>query len=109
MPGARSIDVDPLEVLDRAREGVDALLADLDPRRDAHFLADARLELADGRHRARRCSTRAPVSSSWRRTPRSRATSCGDLAARCTTSALQRISSATSELDDAAAGFGAPR
>src|SRR6266404_3045328 len=48
----RPIDVDPLEVFNGAREGVDTLLGDLDPWRDADFLADARLELADGAHRA---------------------------------------------------------
>src|SRR5205823_2330875 len=48
--GARGIDMDPLEVLDRLGEGVDALLRDLDPRRDADFLADTRLEAADSGH-----------------------------------------------------------
>src|SRR5882672_10457535 len=48
--GARRVDVDPLEVLDRAGEGIDALLRDLDPRRDADLLPDAGLELADGGH-----------------------------------------------------------
>src|SRR4051794_14028797 len=45
-----TIDVDPLVVVDRLGEGVDALLGDLDPWRDADFLADAPLELANGRH-----------------------------------------------------------
>src|SRR5436305_11362177 len=48
--GARRIDVDPLEILDRPGEGVDALLRDLDPRRDADLLPDAGLELADAAH-----------------------------------------------------------
>src|SRR5258708_18302747 len=48
--GARRVDVDPLEVVDRPGEIVDALLRDLDPRRDADFLPDAGLEAADGAH-----------------------------------------------------------
>src|SRR5438874_6422740 len=48
--GARRIDVDPLEILDRLGEGIDAFLRDLDPRRDADLLPDAGLELADGGH-----------------------------------------------------------
>src|SRR5437899_5330213 len=63
------VDVDPLEILDRAREGIDALLGDLDPRRNADFLADTRLELADGAHRARKRSTRARVSAARRGAP----------------------------------------
>src|SRR5205814_9131871 len=47
---ARRIDMDPLEVLDRLGEGIDALLRDLDPRRDADLLPDAGLELADRAH-----------------------------------------------------------
>src|SRR5213075_1397102 len=52
IPGALAIDVDPLEVVDRLREGIDALLRDLEPGRDADFLADTLLEAAngDGRH-----------------------------------------------------------
>ena len=42
---ALAIDVDPLEVVDRLGEGVDPLLRDLEPGRDADFLADARLEV----------------------------------------------------------------
>ena len=38
---ARRVDVDPLEVVDRLGEGVDALLRHLDPGRDADLLADA--------------------------------------------------------------------
>jgi len=41
-----AIDVDPLEILDRPGEGVDALLRDLDPGRDGDFLADAGFQLA---------------------------------------------------------------
>src|SRR5215208_2402898 len=54
---ARRIDVDPLEIPDRLGEGVDALLRDLDPRRDADLLADARLEAANGGH----CAGGLPV------------------------------------------------
>jgi hypothetical protein len=50
--GARGIDVDPLEVLDRLGEGIDARLGDVDPGRDADFLADALFELADERQGA---------------------------------------------------------
>ena len=46
--GAFALDMDPLEILDRARKRIDALLADFDPRRDADFLADAALETAQG-------------------------------------------------------------
>src|SRR5207248_11553014 len=69
--GPRAIDVDPLEVLDRAREGVDTRLGDLHPWREAHFLADTRLELADGAHRARRRSIRMRVSSAVTESPAS--------------------------------------
>src|SRR5258706_836403 len=44
---ALAVDVDPLEVVDRLGEAVDARLRDLEPRRDADLLADARLEVAD--------------------------------------------------------------
>src|SRR5688572_30339840 len=42
-----AIDVDPLEVVDRPGEGVDALLAHLDPGRDADLLAEAAFEVTD--------------------------------------------------------------
>src|SRR5256885_3046594 len=44
------IDMDPLEVLDRLGEGIDALLGDLDPWRHADFLPDAGFEAANGGH-----------------------------------------------------------
>src|SRR2546430_8766946 len=49
---AAGIDMDPLEVLDRPGESVDALLRDLDPGRNRDLLADAVLEIAHVRHRA---------------------------------------------------------
>src|SRR3954463_16332811 len=52
IPGALAIDVDPLEVVDRLGEGVDALLRDLEPGRDADFLADAVLQVLQRRHAA---------------------------------------------------------
>jgi len=42
-----AIDVDPLEIVDRLGERVDALLGDLDPRRDRDLFADAGFQLAD--------------------------------------------------------------
>src|SRR5258706_2163451 len=57
-----AIDVDPLEVVDRLGEGVDALLRHLEPRRDGDFLADAALEFADGErlaHLRNLCSARS--------------------------------------------------
>src|SRR5207302_8837816 len=49
---AAAIDMDPLEVLDRLGEAIDALLRDLDPGRNRDLLADAVLEIAYARHRA---------------------------------------------------------
>src|SRR5687768_17640447 len=43
---ARGVDMDPLEIVDRLGEGVDALLGDLDPGRDADFLAYAAFQVA---------------------------------------------------------------
>src|SRR6478736_6204152 len=71
---ALAIDVDPLEVVDRLGEGVDALLRDLDPGRNADFLADALREAADaqGRHLPTPCAIeramRARTSGSSMRT-----------------------------------------
>src|SRR4051812_3711139 len=48
--GARRVDVDPLEIVDRLREGVDALLGDLEPGGHSHLLADAALERLYRRH-----------------------------------------------------------
>jgi hypothetical protein len=50
--GACGVDVDPLEVLDRLGEGIDALLGDVYPGRDADFLADALFEFPDERQGA---------------------------------------------------------
>ena len=47
--GALGVDVNPLEVVDRPGEGIDAFLADLDPWRDGDFLADAVFEFANRR------------------------------------------------------------
>src|SRR5258708_3713544 len=71
---ALAVDMDPLEVVDRLGEGVDALLRDIEPRRDADLLADALLELPYRRQlptpramapamRARTCGSRILESS----------------------------------------------
>src|SRR6185295_4601551 len=65
--GARPVDMDPLEVVDRLGEGVDALLRDLDPGRDRDLLADAVLERTDA-GRVHFCTLRRMLAtSSWRR------------------------------------------
>ena len=76
IPGALAIDVDPLEVVDRFGEGVDALLRDLEPGRNADFLAGALLEAANG-DGGRHCYFGA-APSPWR----TRSASASDAAAR---------------------------
>src|SRR5204862_37225 len=75
-PPAHAASVDPLEVVDRFGEGVDALLRDLEPGRNADFLAGALLEAANG-DGGRHCFL-AAAPSPWR----TRSASASDAAAR---------------------------